>query len=168
MATSARRGRQAERPRQIPKAGWRDILLRTKKEISDDHVSMIAAGVAFYGLLAVFPAIAAMIAIWGLLFDPQQIEQQIEAMSGLLPQEAAAIVTEQARKVAAGGSGLSLAAAAGILLTLYSASKGMKALTEGLYMIYDVDEERCEQAVRSYDPCISCATHFLKLTVDRA
>ena len=142
MARSAERGRRAERPSDIPKPGWRDILLRTWKEISDDHVSLIAAGVGFYGLLALFPAIAAMIAIWGLLFDPQQIEQQIETGSGFLPQDAAAIVTEQARKVAAGGGGLSLAAAGGILFALYSAAKGMKALIEGLNIINDEQEER--------------------------
>jgi membrane protein len=135
MATSGERGRQADRPSQIPKPGWRDILLRTWSEISDDHVSLIAAGVGFYGLLALFPAIAALISIWGLLFDPQQIEQQIETMSGFLPADAATIVRDQARTVAAGGGGLSLAAAGGILLTLYSAAKGMKALMEGLNII---------------------------------
>jgi membrane protein len=142
MATSAERGRQAERPSQIPKAGWRDVLLRVWSEIGDDHVSLIAAGVGFYGLLALFPAIAALISIWGLLFDPQQIEQQIETMSGFLPPEAAAIVLDQARTIAAGGGGLSVAAAGGILLALYSASKGMKALIEGLNIIYDEQEER--------------------------
>ena len=142
MATSAERGRRAERPSEIPRPGWRDIFLRTWREISDDHVSLIAAGVGFYGLLALFPAIAAMIAIWGLLFDPQQIEQQIEAVSGFLPQDAAAIVTEQARTLAAAGGGLSIAAAGGILFALYSASKGMKALIEGLNIIYDEQEER--------------------------
>jgi membrane protein len=142
MASSAQRGRQADRPSEIPKSGWRDVLLRTKDQISDDHVSMVAGGVAFYGLLALFPGIAAIVAIWGLLFDPQQVEQQIAGMSGLLPQDAAAIVTGQARKVAAGGTGLSLAAIGGILFTLYSASKGMKALIEGLNIIYDEEEER--------------------------
>ncbi|MGH6899966.1 MAG: YihY/virulence factor BrkB family protein [Geminicoccaceae bacterium] len=142
MARSAERGRQADRPFQIPRAGWRDILLRTKNEISADHLSLIAAGVGFYGLLALFPAIAATIAIWGLAFDPQQIEPQIAAVSGLLPEQAAAIVTDQARKVAASGGGLGLAAAGGILLTLYSASKGMKALIEGLNIIYDEEEKR--------------------------
>jgi membrane protein len=142
MATSAERGRRAERPSQIPRPGWRDVLLRTWNEVGGDHVSLIAAGVGFYGLLALFPAIAAMIAIWGLLFDPQQIEQQIETVSGLLPQDAAAIVTAQARKVAGGGGGLSLTAAGGILFALYSASKGMKALMEGLNIIYDEEEER--------------------------
>jgi membrane protein len=142
MATSAERGRQAERPSQIPKAGWRDILLRTKNEISDDHVSMIAAGVAFYGLLALFPAIAAIISLWGLLFDPQQIEQQIAAMSEFLPPEAAAIIEEQARQIAASSGGLGVSAAIGILFALYSASKGMKALIEGLNIIYDEEEKR--------------------------
>jgi membrane protein len=83
-----------------------------------------------------------MVAIWGLAFDPQQIEQQIATMSQFLPEQAAAIVTDQARKVAAGGGGLGWAAAFGILLALYSASKGMKALIEGLNIIYDEEEKR--------------------------
>jgi membrane protein len=137
------RGRRAERPQDIPKPGWRDVLVRTKNEISDDHVSMIAAGVAFYGLLAIFPAIAALISIWGLMFDPRQIEQQIALVSSALPQQAASIITDQARKIASSaGAGMSIAAIAGILLTLYSAAKGMKALIEGLNIIYDEDEKR--------------------------
>jgi membrane protein len=136
------RGRRAERPREIPKAGWRDILLRTKNELSDDHVSMIAAGVAFYGLLAIFPMIAALISTWALIFDPQQIAQQIEQISGYLP-EAGSIVKNQATKIASGtGTGVSIAAIGGILFALYSASKGMKALIEGLNIIYDEEEER--------------------------
>jgi membrane protein len=142
MATAAERGRQAERPSEIPKAGWRDILVRTWKEIGDDHVSLIAAGVGFYALLALFPAIAALIAIWGLAFDPQQIEQQITAISQFLPEQAGAIITDQARQVAAAGGGLGLAAVIGILLALYSASKGIKALIEGLNIIYDEQEKR--------------------------
>jgi membrane protein len=137
------RGRRAERPQEIPKPGWRDVLVRTKNEISDDHVSMIAAGVAFYGLLAIFPAIAALISIWGLMFDPRQIEQQIALVSSALPQQAASIITDQARKIASGaGAGMSIAAIGGILLTLYSASKGMKALIEGLNVIYGEEEKR--------------------------
>jgi membrane protein len=139
----AARGRQAERPQDIPKPGWRDIFWRTKAELTDDHVSMIAASVAFYGLLAMFPAIAAMISIWGLLFDRQQIVQQIESVSGALPQDAAFIVNEQAQAVAGGAStGVTWAAIAGILLALYSASKGIKAMIEGLNIVYDEDEKR--------------------------
>ena len=104
---------------------------------------MVAASIAFYGLLAIFPAIAAMISIWGLAFDPQQITQQIESVSGALPQDAAGILNDQARAVAGGaGAGVSLAAVVGILLALYSASKGMQAMIEGLNIVYDEDEKR--------------------------
>jgi membrane protein len=137
------RGRQAERPQDIPKAGWRDILWRTKAEIADDHTSMAAASIAFYSLLAIFPAIAAMISIWGLMFDPQQITQQIQALSSALPEGAAGIITRQAETVAANsGTGVSLAAVGGILFALYSASKGMKAMIEGLNVVYDEEEKR--------------------------
>ena len=104
---------------------------------------MVAASIAFYGLLAIFPTIAAMISIWGLVFDPQQITQQIESVSGALPQDAAGIVNDQARTVAGGaGAGVSLAAVVGILLALYSASKGMQAMIEGLNIVYDEEEKR--------------------------
>lgn len=142
-AAGKARGRQAERLREIPKPGWRDILVRTKDEIRKDHVSMTAAGVAFYGMLALFPAIAAVISIWGLAFDPQQIEQQIASISGMLPQQAAQIVKSQAQTVASSsGGGLSLVVIGGLLLTLYSAAKGMKALIEGLNIVYNEDEKR--------------------------
>ena len=67
------RGRHADKPTEIPKPGWKDILLRVWAEIGRDHVGLIAAGVAFYGLLALFPAITALIAISGLVLQPQQI-----------------------------------------------------------------------------------------------
>ena len=137
------RGRRAERPQDIPKPGWRDIALRTKDEISDDHVSITAAGVAFYALLALFPAIAALISIWGLAADPAQIEQQIGSVAGMLPQEAASILRDQAHKVASNAGGaLSFGLIFGLLLTLYSASAGMKALIEGLNIAYDEEEKR--------------------------
>jgi membrane protein len=139
---AAERGRQADYPAQIPTSGWRDILLRTWNELGDDHVSLIAAAVAFYALLALFPAIAALISIWGLAFDPLQLEQQIGTLSGLLPPDAAAIVKEQAHKVAANVGGLSLGVALGIILALYGAAKGLTALIEGLNIIYDEQEER--------------------------
>jgi membrane protein len=142
-SAEAERGREAERPQDIPKPGWRDILWRTKAEITDDHVSMIAASIAFYALLAIFPAIAAMISIWGLLFDPQQIAQQIESVTGALPEGAAGIINGQVEAVAAGaGAGVSIAAIVGILFALYSASKGVQAMIEGLNIIYDEEEKR--------------------------
>ncbi len=143
MAKDNARGRQATRPQEIPKPGWRDALLRTKDELTADHVSIVSAGVAFFGLLAVFPLIASLISIAGLVMDPAAIEAQIERLAGSLPQNAAEIIQGQARKVAEGaGTGVGLAAAFGILLSLYSASKGMKTLMEGMNIAYDEEESR--------------------------
>ena len=143
MSDAQDRGRHADRPQDIPKPGWRDILLRVKDELTVDHVSVVSAGVAFFGLLAVFPAIAALISIAGLLLDPAAIEAQLEAAASALPQNAAAILQNQAQKVASNaGTGVGLAAIFGILVSLYSASKGMKTLMEGMNIAYDEDEER--------------------------
>jgi membrane protein len=81
MARAAERGGEADYPSEVSALGWRDILLRVWQEIGTDNISMIAAGVAFYGLLAIFPAITALVSIWGLVADPAQVQQQF-AQSG--------------------------------------------------------------------------------------
>ncbi|WP_299785101.1 YihY/virulence factor BrkB family protein [uncultured Marivita sp.] len=137
------RGRTAETPTDIPPLGWKDIAFRVKDEIAVDRVGLIAAGVAFYGLLALFPAITALIAISGLLVEPSQIVEQLESLSGLMPEEVIAIVTKQASAVAGSREGgLGLAAIAGVLIALYSASKGMASLMEGINVAYDEEEGR--------------------------
>jgi membrane protein len=143
MAQTEKRGRQAEHPQDIPKRGWRDILLRVKDEMTADHVSVVSAGVAFFGLLAIFPAIAALISIAGIAFDPATIGEQLNAVAAVLPESAASIMQTQAEKVASNGdTGIGLAALFGIVLSLYSASKGMKTLMEGMNIAYDESEER--------------------------
>jgi membrane protein len=143
MTTEAARGREAERPQDIPQPGWRDVLLRTWREMGADHVTLVAAGVGFYGLLAIFPGIAALISVAGLVLDPASVEGQIEQIAGLLPADAAEVLKAQARKVAEGaGAGVGLAALTGVLLSLYSASKGMKGLMEGMNIAYDEEESR--------------------------
>ena len=137
------RGRQALRPTEIPLKGWKDILLRTKDELGNDSVGLIAAGVAFYALLAVFPFIGTLITGWSLLADPMQIERQIEAAASALPQDAAQIFIDQARSVAEGAGGAaSLGAIAGVLFSLWSSSKGINALMQGLNVVYDEEEHR--------------------------
>ncbi|WP_300012492.1 YihY/virulence factor BrkB family protein [uncultured Roseobacter sp.] len=137
------RGRSAETPTDIPARGWKDIAFRLKDEISADRVGLIAAGIAFYGLLALFPAITALIAISGLMVEPSQIVDQLERLSGLMPEDVIAIVTGQATAVAGSREGgLGLAALAGVLIALYSASKGMASLIEGINVAYDEDEDR--------------------------
>lgn len=137
------RGRGAHRPLDVPAAGWWDILWRTKDQVSQNQISLIAAGIAFYALLALFPAIATIIALWGLFADPGQIEEQIAQVSHLLPTEAAEIVTSQVQSVASGaGGGLTLAVIGGLLLSFYSSSRGVTALMGGLNVAYDEEEQR--------------------------
>ncbi|MEC9483673.1 MAG: YihY/virulence factor BrkB family protein [Halomonas sp.] len=141
--TPSSRGRQATKPTQIPRAGWVDVLKRVKNDIGRNHISLVAAGVAFYSLLALFPAIVAIISIWGLMFEPQQIAQQIASISHLLPKEASQIIRQQAQQASANNStGMGLAAFGGILLAVYSASRGIKGLMDGLNIVYGEEEQR--------------------------
>src|SRR5680860_657127 len=89
------RGRKADVPGQIPKFGWWDILVRVKDQISRDNVSIVAAGVAFYGTLALFPALAALVSIYGLLTSQQEVQEQITSLSDFLPKDAQSIIHEQ-------------------------------------------------------------------------
>lgn len=142
-ANEAARGHGAARPTAIPLRGWKDVLWRVKDEIGNDHLTIIAAGVAFYALLALIPALAAVIAIWGLVADPATIENQISGLGQLMPASAMGLIESQMQRIAAQSSAsLGFGAVAGILFSLWSANKGMKALIEAMHIAYDEDDER--------------------------
>jgi membrane protein len=137
------RGRQAPSPLQIPWTGWKDILLRTWQQIGTDRLLAVAAGVVFYGLLALFPAITALVSSYGLFADAASIGGHLAFAAALLPAGAFDIVQEQiARIVQAGGGELGLGFVFGLLLALWSANAGMKAMIDALNVIYDEDEKR--------------------------
>jgi membrane protein len=137
------RGREAGWPKDIPAPGWKDILLRVKDQIKQDRLSIIAAGVAFYGLLAVFPGLIALVALYGLAFDPQQVQQQVGALRGFLPPEAADVLLAQLSDLTSTDStALGVGAIGGLLLALWSASAGMRTLMEALNVAYDEEEKR--------------------------
>ncbi|RKR04301.1 membrane protein [Kushneria sinocarnis] len=136
-------GREADTPAAIPARGWWQTLLRVRAEINDNHANLIAASIAFYGLLALFPAIAAFISLWGMIFDPDQVQAQIRMLSSVLPSEASTLIEQQASAVAAQpGSGLGATAIGGLVLTLFSASKGVRGFMAGLNIMYNEREER--------------------------
>ncbi len=137
------RNGDAATPARIPFAGWKDVAFRVKNQVAKDRVGLLAAGVAFYGLLALFPAITAVIAISGLLIDPGQIVGQLNKFSGLMPEEVITIITKQATSVAGSrDGGLGFAAIVGLMISFYSASKGMASLMQGVNVAYDVWETR--------------------------
>ncbi len=142
-AGQAERGREAAEPHEIPARGWRDILLRVKDDLVQDNLSIVAAGVAFYALLAIFPAVAALISLYGIVFNPQQLANQLAQFGAILPKESMDILLNQLREIAqAGSSKLSAAAIGSLLLTLWSAASGVKTLMEALNVAYKEEEHR--------------------------
>ena len=140
---NASRGRRAEKPSQLSWRAWKDIGYRVWDEQSKDNLGIVAAGAAFYAFLAVFPAIASAVSIYGLVLDPNQISQQLNAVSGILPQSSTQILHDQlTRLVQQSGGRLSFGLAIGILVTLWSSNKGTKALIQSLNIVYDEQEGR--------------------------
>ena len=136
------RGRLAQKPWEIPLSGWKDVLLRSRQEMVRDHVTLIAAGCAFYALLAVFPGLVAAISLWGLFASPAEIVEQIDGLTRALPPDAAALLHEHAAEAAAADKGALVTALLGIGLGIFSASKGINSLIEGLNIVYDEEEQR--------------------------
>lgn len=142
-ASERDRGRRARRPQDIPRQGWRDILLRVKAQQSEDNLSIIAAGVAFYSLLALFPALAALVSLYGLVADPADVQQELSLMGKFMPQEAYQIISTQLNTIVShSGEALSFGLVAGLLLSLWSATSGIKALITALNIAYDEEERR--------------------------
>src|SRR5262245_54296222 len=93
------RGRSARTPSEIPKPGWKDILFRIWKNIGKDRVIVVAAGVTFYSILAVFPSIAALVALYGLFADPATITSHLDSIAGLVPGGAIEVMRDQITRV---------------------------------------------------------------------
>jgi membrane protein len=136
-------GREAERPSQIPPRGWFAILRRVMAEVKEDNVSLLAAGVAFYAMLAIFPAIIALVTVYGMVADPAEVESQVGEFAKGLPSGADQLITEQLRNVVnAGEQALSIGLALSLLAVLWSASGGVQGLVKSLNLVYDERETR--------------------------
>ncbi|HVV91888.1 MAG TPA: YihY/virulence factor BrkB family protein [Hyphomicrobiales bacterium] len=137
------RGRQAASPGEIPPRGWKEVLKRTVSEFSDDRILSVAAGVTFYVLLAIFPAIAALISIYGFFADPTAMSSQLAHLAGVLPGGAMDVVGDQMKRVAAQKpSSLGVGFVIGLVVALWSASSGIKALFDALNVAYEEKEKR--------------------------
>jgi membrane protein len=136
-------GGEADSPTQIPAQGWKQVLLRTKQQVKEDNIPLLAAGVAFYAFIALFPALIAAVTVYGLVSDPEQVEEQIGNFSDALPKEAATLLTEQLTDIAGGSSS---ALGWGLLLSLggalFAASGGMQNLIKAVNIAYDEEETR--------------------------
>lgn len=137
------RGRAAARPTQIPALGWRDILFRTAKAFFANRVLSLAAGVTFYALLATFPALAAIISLYGLFLDPATIQGQLEAAAWVLPSGAIEVLRDQIlRLTETESASLGWRFLFGLGAALWSANAATKAMIEALNIVYGEEERR--------------------------
>jgi membrane protein len=136
-------GRDADNPAQLPAKGWRDVAVRVMRQVKEDNIGLVGAGVAFYTLLALFPAMIALISLYGLVVKPSRIAAQIDSALTFIPQDARNVIAQQLNDLTKNGKGgLGVGLAVSIILALWSASGGMRALMTGLNIAYDETETR--------------------------
>jgi len=142
-SSEAGAGQNAATPSEIPARGWWAIAKRVAGKVSSDRLLTEAAGITFYALLALFPALTAMVSLYGLVADPATISDNLNAASGVVPGGGMQIITDQVHSLTANGSkALGFAAVLGIATSLWSANQATKALFDTLNVVYDEDEKR--------------------------
>ncbi len=142
-ASTGAHGREADTPSEIPARGWWEIAKRVGSQVFAHRLLTEAAGITFYSLLAIFPALAALVSIYGLIADPATVSDQINAMSGVVPGGGMDIIGDQVKRVASTSNGaLGFGAIVGLLVALWSANGGTKAMFDSLNVVYDEHEKR--------------------------
>jgi len=137
------RGRDARTPSEIPRAGWRDILLRVLHKLGEDNVSLVASGVALNTLLAVFPAMALLASVYGMFASPAQVAKEISPFYGLLPHDAASIIQTQLQALARPHDRmLGIGAIVSFVVSIYYSSQGVSALMSATNIAYTERERR--------------------------
>ncbi len=142
-ADGAERGRQAEAPQQIPLAGWKDIFWRAWQATGRDNISLVAGGLTYYMLLALFPALVVLVSLYGLVSNPADVHQQIQSLSATMPNGAQQVIGSELDQITkSSGGALSFGVVIGFLIALYSASRGMSGMIMALNIAYEQQETR--------------------------
>jgi len=142
--TTASRGRDARRVGDIPWIGWRDTLLRVHRRFVEDRLSIVGAGVAFYAVLASFPGLMALLALSFLAFDVGRVPVLLSSLQGHLSPGAINMLADLLRSLAdtQNQQRLRVGVIGGLLLTLWGASLGIRALMQALNIAYAEEERR--------------------------
>lgn len=137
------RGRAASHPAAIPPRGWKDILIRVKDGLSRNRVVAVGAGIAFYALLAIFPAIAALVALYGLFADPATVGNHLDTLGSFIPGSGMELIRNQIDHVVSqGNQALGLTFIIGLAASLWSSNAGTKAMFDALNVVYEERERR--------------------------
>lgn len=143
FAHEADRGRLATHPSEIPLKGWRDIALRVWRGLFKDRVFSLAAGVAFYAILAIFPAVGVTISTYAIFADPGRVADYLVLLSGVIPPGTAELLAEQMTRVASGtGTSLGWALVTTSLISLWSANAGVAAMFDALNVVFKEEDKR--------------------------
>ena len=134
-------GGDADKPQEIPAQGWFQIAKRGLAEAKADNVSIMAAGMAYYAFLAIFPAIIAAVLLYSFFADPSTIASQLDALGSAIPADIKKTLTDQIG-LAAGNGKVGFGAIIAILVALFSASGGMSNLMTAVNIAYDEQETR--------------------------
>jgi len=141
--TAPGRGREAASPGEIPPSGWRDVLARVRRRVADDNLSITAAGVAFYALIAAFPGLLSLFGLYALAFDREQIAAQFAFLEHQLQPHAGQLLVALLQGLAGvDRPQLGLGIAGGLLVTLWGTSVGSRALVRALNVAYGEKERR--------------------------
>jgi membrane protein len=144
-------GRTADRPTDIPKAGWVDVGRRVKTQVREDTVTLVGAGVAFYGFIALIPTLIATVSIYGMVASPDDVAALADDALEAAPDEVATMIEAQLTSIVEQDpGGLGLAAAASIAVALWAASAGMAALVLALNIAYNESDDRGFVARRAW------------------
>ncbi|QGG95080.1 YihY/virulence factor BrkB family protein [Actinomarinicola tropica] len=136
-------GRNAEQPTDIPASGWKAVARRVGQQFKEDRVTLTAAGVAFFGFLAVIPGLVALVSVYGLFGDPDTVQDTVRDVAGTMPEEARDMLVNQLESITStSGGALTLGLIISLAGALWAASSGMAYLMDALGVVYDEDEER--------------------------
>ena len=137
------RGRDAKRPGDIPAPGWRDVAGRLTSRVVEGNLIIVAAGAAFFALIASFPALLVLLQVYGLVFDSGQVAEQLQFLGSQLEPEAISLVTYLLRGLGESDRArLGFGIVGGVLTTLWGASLGVRALMRSLNVAYREREKR--------------------------
>lgn len=130
-------------PLLILRQEWRDVFRSVWKEVKGDNLSLVAAGVGFYSLLAIFPAIGAIVALYGLAVEPQTVQEHLGFLRSVLPRDAYQLLADQVRELTSHEDvKLGFGFVAGLALSMWSASRAIIAMITAMNIAYEEDEER--------------------------
>jgi membrane protein len=141
-----------------PSIGWKNVLLKTFREAGKDRVTLIAGGVTYFLLLALFPSVTAFISIYGLFVDPAAVGTQLDLLTNVIPAGGLEIIQDQLLRVTEQGKpALGVALAISLAIALWSASSGVKAMFEAMSVAYDETEKRNFFALNAVALCFTLA-----------